>query len=92
MGNSYTQKVRKGEVNNMDIRREINEFLQLSSEENYEELKKKLGCDTCKKIGAILDILEIGESSIAHSKLILHICEDTLERCSLTMGTKTDAS
>lgn len=58
---------------------------------DYEEIKKMLGHDSCKKIGAILDILEIGESSIAHSKLILHTCEDVLEKCSLVFGTKRDA-
>ena len=61
----------------MELQKEI-EALNYSQE----ELKKK--------IGAILDILEIGKPSIAHSKLVLHICEDLLEKCSLTFGTKTD--
>ena len=69
----------------MELQKEI-EALNYSQE----ELKNRLDKDTQKKIGAILDILEIGQPSIAHSKLVLHICEDLLEKCSLTFGTKTD--
>lgn len=58
---------------------------------NYETIKSDLGHDASKKVGAILDILEIGSPNIAHSKLVLHICEDLLEKCSLSFGTKTDA-
>ena len=70
----------------MNIEKEITEH-----NVDYEAMKQKLGFDTCKKIGAILDILEIGNPSIAHSKLVLHTCEDILEHCSLTFGTKKDA-
>lgn len=70
----------------MDILKEVMEF-----DVDYDILKKKLGYDTCKKVGAILDILEIGSPSIAHSKLVLHVCGDMLEKCSLSFGTKTDA-
>lgn len=59
---------------------------------DYDILKKKLGHDTCKKVGAILDILEIGSPSIAHSKMVLHVCEDMLEKCSLTLGAKMDCT
>lgn len=52
------------------------------------ELGDKLGEDTCKKIGAILNILEIGNESIAHAKIILHTCEDILDKCSITFGIK----
>lgn len=69
----------------MELQKEI-EALNYSQE----ELKNRLDKDTQKKIGAILDFLEIGKPSIAHSKLVLHICEDLLEKCSLTFGTKTD--
>ena len=69
----------------MELQKEI-EALNYSQE----ELKNRLDKDTQKKLGAILDILEIGKPSIAHSKLVLHICEDLLEKCSLTFGTKTD--
>lgn len=69
----------------MELQKEI-EALNYSQE----ELKNRLDKDTQKKIGAILDILEIGKPSIVHSKLVLHICEDLLEKCSLTFGTKTD--
>lgn len=55
---------------------------------DVESLESDLGEETCKKIGAILNILEIGNESIAHAKLILHICEDMLEKCSITFGTK----
>lgn len=55
---------------------------------DYDILKKKLGHDTCKKVGAILDILEIGSPSIAHSKLVLQVCDDIIEKCSLTLGVK----
>ncbi|MEG1476571.1 MAG: hypothetical protein RR902_03040 [Oscillospiraceae bacterium] len=58
---------------------------------DYSDLLKTFGTDTCKKIGAILNILEIGQPSIAHSKLVLHTCEDLIDKCSLTFGTKTDA-
>lgn len=57
---------------------------------DYEKLKEELGVDTCKKIGAILNILEIGQPNVAHSKMVLHVCEDVLEHCSLTFGTKKD--
>lgn len=57
---------------------------------DYAKMSEKLGADTCKKIGAILNILEIGHPSIAHSKLVLRTCEDLIEKCSLTFGTKTD--
>lgn len=70
----------------MDILKEV-----LGFDVDYEILKEKLGHDTCKKVGAILDILEIGSPSIAHSKMVLHVCEDMLEKCSLAFGTKTDA-
>lgn len=74
----------------MDIQKEVGSFMHAHKEADYETIKAELGHDACKKIGAILDILEIGESSIAHSKLLLHVCEDLLEKCSLTMGTKRD--
>lgn len=57
---------------------------------DYNELTKKLGYDSCKKVGAILNILEIGHTSIAHSKLILTNCYDMIDKCSVTFGTKTD--
>lgn len=69
----------------MDILKEVMEF-----DVDYDILKKKLGHDTCKKVGAILDILEIGSPSIAHSKMVLHVCEDILEKCSLTLDAKMD--
>lgn len=56
---------------------------------DYDILKKKLGHDTCKKVGAILDILEIGTPSIAHSKMVLHVCEDALDKCSAVFGVNT---
>lgn len=75
----------------MDIQRELSSYFDASTEHDYEQIKKKLGHDSCRKAGAILDILEIGESSIAHSKLILRVCEDILEKSTLTFGTKRDA-
>jgi hypothetical protein len=69
----------------MGIQNELNSY-----QVDYSEIKKRFGHDASKKIGAILDILEIGGPSIAHSKLILHTCEDLLDKCSLTFGTKTD--
>lgn len=74
----------------MDIFKEVKEFAETHNDEGMEALKKTLGRDACKKAGAILDILEIGEASIAHSKLILHVCEGMLDQCSLTMGTRMD--
>jgi len=35
--------------------------------------------------------LEIGVSSVAHTKLLLHICEDEIDKCSLSFGAKRDA-
>lgn len=61
------------------------------AKEELEGLKAQLHPDSRKKVGAILDILEIGQPSIAHSKLILHVCEGMLDMCSPTLGTKTDA-
>lgn len=74
----------------MDIKKEIDAYRNASTAFDYEEVKKKLGHDSCKKVGAILDILEIGESSIAHAKMILRVCEDSLEKSSLVFGTKRD--
>ena len=48
----------------MELQKEI-EALNYSQE----ELKNRLDKDTQKKIGAILDILEIGKPSIAHLAL-----------------------
>lgn len=69
----------------MDIQNEIN-----SLSGDYETLKKQLDPDTQRKIGSILNILEIGTPSVAHSKMVLHICEDILDKCSTTLMTKTD--
>ncbi len=74
----------------MNILKEINDYMAGRNDENYELAKAKIGEESFKKVRAILDILETGESSIAHSKLILHICEDLLDRCSLTLGTRRD--
>lgn len=60
-------------------------------EVDYEYIKRKLGHDTCKKVGAILGLPISRMSSIAHSKMVLRTCEDMLEKCSLTLGTKADA-
>ena len=70
----------------MNIQNEIEKLRQ-----GYEDsLRDALDEDTRKKVGAILDILEIGASNIAHAKLILHICEDAMERRSLAFGSKRD--
>lgn len=58
--------------------------------EDYLFMKANLGQDTWNKVGAILRTLEIGSPSIAHSKMVLHVCEDMLEKCSLTLGAKMD--
>lgn len=55
-----------------------------------ESIKERVDSDTALKIGAILRILEIGDSSIAHCKTVLHLCEELLDSCSLAMGTKKD--
>ena len=75
----------------MDIQREIDVFLNTNRNEDYDKIKEKLGRDDCKKIGAILDILEIGESSVARAKLLLRVCEDVIEKFSPLFGTKMDA-
>lgn len=75
----------------MDIQHEIDVFLKASTSEDYDKIKEKLGHDNWKKIGAILDILEIGESSVAHAKLLLRVCEDVIERCSIVCATTRDA-
>lgn len=72
----------------MDIMQEIKGY---RATEDYEILRAELGNDSMSKIGAILRILEIGSPNIAHSKLLLHACEDMLEKCSLTFGTRMDA-
>lgn len=74
----------------MNILKEVEEYKMGCADEIYKAIRADIGEDSCKKVGAILDILETGESSIAHSKLILHICEDLLEKCSLTLGTRRD--
>ena len=71
----------------MNIMQEMDEYERT---EDYTRLKERLGEDSCSKVGAILRILEIGTPNIAHSKLLLHVCEDMLEKCSATMGTRKD--
>lgn len=67
------------------------EIKRFSETEDYAILRAELGDNAMSKIGAILRILEIGKPSIAHSKRLLHTCEDMLEKCSLTFGTARDA-
>lgn len=71
----------------MDIMRELDGYEETG---DYSELKTRLGEDSVSKVGAILRILEIGKPNIAHSKLLLHVCESMLEKCSLTFGTTRD--
>lgn len=71
----------------MNITQESKRF---SETEEYAILRAELGDDAMSEIWAILRILEIGNPSIAHSKRLLHVCEDMLEKCSLTFGTRRD--
>ncbi len=74
----------------MNILKEIADYNAGCNDETYKVVKAEIGEEPWKKVGAILDILETGESSIAHSKLILHICEDLVEKSSLTLRTRKD--
>lgn len=71
----------------MEITQEIKRF---SETEDYAILRAELGEVAISQMWAILRILEIGKPSIAHSKRLLHTCEDMLEKCSLTFGTSRD--
>ena len=51
----------------------------------YTMMKAELGKDGSNKLGAILQILEIGNTNIAQAKQILKSCDRCLE-----IGTKTE--
>ena len=72
----------------MDIQKIVSAYAGSCRTEDYEIIKAQIGHDSCKKVSAILDILEIGETNVAHAKLILRLCEDSLEKFSLVFGTK----
>lgn len=74
----------------MDIWQEVKSYAESCEDESCTAIKANLGTDSWKKVGAILRTLEIGSPNIAHSKLILHVCEDMLEKCSVTMGTQQE--
>lgn len=73
-----------------DIQKEIDSFNDPIFDGEWESLKQQLGHDTAEKVGAIIRVLSIGSPSIAHSKMVLHVCEAIIEKCSLTFGTKSD--
>jgi len=75
-----------GEI--VNILTEIDDYNSGCNKETLNMIKAKIGEEPWKKVEAILDILETGESSIAHSKLILHICEDLVEKSSQTLMTR----
>lgn len=75
----------------MGIMQEIEEYGKACCDDDYEKIKTQLGNDSWNKVGAIFRILEIGSPNIAHSKLLLHVCEDMLEKCSTTVATSRDA-
>ncbi len=81
-------------MSRISIRSEIEAYQSINTLDNpdnaYKRLINSLGEVTVKKMRAILDILEEDQASIAHSRLVLHLCEDALDRCSLTFGTRRD--
>ena len=74
----------------VDIQKEINNLKDPIFDKEWASLKEQLGHDTSEKVGAIIRVLSIGSPSIAHSKMVLHVCEAIIEKCSLTFGTKSD--
>ncbi len=74
----------------MNILKEIADYNAGCNKDTIKIIKAEIGEEPWKKVEAILDILKTGESSIAHSKLILHICEDLVEKSSLTLRTRKD--
>ncbi len=74
----------------MDIQKELNTLNDPLFDGEWANLKQQLGHDTSEKVGAIIRVLSIGSPSIAHSKMVLHVCEAIIEKCSLTFGTKSD--
>ena len=77
----------------MDIEQEINSYLHIR--ENYKQLiEKNFGTDAFKNIQDIFDILQRDidghKPSLAFAKLILHICEDLMEKATVAFATGKD--
>lgn len=60
------------------------------SESYLKTVKDSLGLEEQQKVKAILAILEIGKPSIAHAVALLHVCEDTIMKCSTLFDASMD--
>jgi len=52
----------------------------------FDDIKNEFDIDSRKKIGAILDILTIGNISIAHARLMLRSCEHLLDNSTVALN------